>query len=818
MSGRDVHDHLRDKHLQDELNRLVPAMPPEGEWPHVLARVGSEVTEASTVATRRASDETGTTSSRAAAEAAGTRPSEWHLVSRDGRHRSAFAYAAISFAVLVLLAGLGTGIFEAVTHLGKDTPVVVITDDTLGPATTGQTTQTTQKSTVSDGTWQQVPLSVDGGSVSVLVTDPTDPAVLYATTDQGPYKSTDGGVTWTPVSAEQSARMIVVDPGSPSTVYRIISGSGGGVESALTGGDGALYKSLDGGSTWTKVSERPGYPDFQMWPWWQLLIDPSTTPSTLYGVCPVYWASPGTRLFKSTDGGHSWQDLTDELPWQSREVRQLTIDASRHMLYLTASDSLLRSFDGGATWEDLSAGIPAGVGSASVPGSLSDLAVFLDPRDPSRLYLYRTGDPATFYESSDAAQTWSELTGAELDWAKAVSVAAPRTPVAAIEANTAFLTGLTGTVTDASNGLEVTVFLGADGLVSQEPRGVVIDPVDPSILSVATQRGVYRSVDGGATWNQSSAGMTNTQIGKVVVDPVTPSTIYATTPVGIRKSTDGGASWTTILAATGDSSLVIAPSSPSTLYAWTSTGLQRSDDGGATWAQRDRPGPPELEGWSWGWVEPAPLPGLVLVASNAPDTLYALGGDSGLGRSTDGGNTWYKVAGLPGPDIAEIGGLVEAPGDPSTLYAGVLGNGIYTSTDGGRTWARLGYSRSSVESLAVALGDPVTIWATGEGAPIYRSTDAGETWTEVTPPDGQPGSLLADPRSSGTLYTVSFSDVGGSEPHAKFWRSLDGGDTWAVFADELPVGSGTMVLDPAPGGALYFASERGLYRLVPAGG
>ena len=62
--------------------------------------------------------------------------------------------------------------------------------------------------------------------------------------------------------------------------------------------------------------------------------------------------------------------------------------------------------------------------------------------------------------SLDAAQTWSELTGAELDWARAVTVAAPRTPVAAIEAATAFLSDFTGTVTDASNGLQVPVFLG----------------------------------------------------------------------------------------------------------------------------------------------------------------------------------------------------------------------------------------------------------------------------------------------------------------------------------------------------------------------
>ena len=395
MWGRDLDDYVGDEELRAKLKRLVPAMPPARAWPKVQARAQSGAGVVTTAATRGIAGEAETASSGAAPKAAKTRLNEGRPVNRDGRHRSAFAYAAISFAVLVLLGGLGTGIFEAVTRLGKEQPILVITDDTLDPATPGQTTQTTQGApTIWDGTWQQVPLSVDGGSVSVLVMDPTDPAVLYATTDQGPlfatadqgpYKSTDGGVTWTPVSAEQSARMIVVDPGSPSTVYRIISGSGG-VESAFTGGDGALYTSVDGGSTWTKVSERPGYPDHQMWPWWQLLIDPSTTPSTLYGVCPVYWANPGTRLFKSTDGGHTWEDLTDELAF-TFGVSHLAIDAAHHTVYVNVGDGLVRSSDGGATWEDLSAGLPAGLGSASAPGSRSGLAVFLDPRDPSRLYL-----------------------------------------------------------------------------------------------------------------------------------------------------------------------------------------------------------------------------------------------------------------------------------------------------------------------------------------------------------------------------------------------------------------------------------------------
>ena len=158
---------------------------------------------------------------------------------------------------------------------------------------------------------------------------------------------------------------------------------------------------------------------------------------------------------------------------------------------------------------------------------------------------------------------------------------------------------------------------------------MVIDPGDPSVLYVPTERGVYKSVDGGSTWHQANLGMTDTSVTTVVVDPVTPSTIYAITSAGLMKSLDGGATWTTSPEVNGGSSLAVAPSSPSTLYAWTTDGLLRSDDGGATWAKR--------EGGTF--VQSSAV---LLVASNAPDTVYANGWDSstevaGLYRSTDGG-------------------------------------------------------------------------------------------------------------------------------------------------------------------------------------
>jgi hypothetical protein len=139
--------------------------------------------------------------------------------------------------------------------------------------------------------------------------------------------------------------------------------------------------------------------------------------------------------------------------------------------------------------------------------------VILDPGDPSRLYLYDVssstpGEPTIFasvFVSSDKAQTWSGLIGTELDWAKAVFHAAPRTPAAAIEAAAAFLADFDGAVNNASSGAQVGV---SDDLWGGGGE-VVIDRDDPSVLYVPTERGVYKSMDQGATWNQASVGMTD---------------------------------------------------------------------------------------------------------------------------------------------------------------------------------------------------------------------------------------------------------------------------------------------------------------------
>jgi hypothetical protein len=731
----------------------------------------------------------------------------------SGLHAAAFAFAAAILAV-----GVALGSFEIIKHLGGGEPTIVITDDTVGMSpggATGQTVQTTQTPAASEGTWQHVPLSMEGGSVNTLVMSPADPAVLYEGTDEGLFKSTDGGGSWTRLPVTGRVIAIAVDPGAPSTVYAT--------------SNWVQFKSLDGGATWTQIVDSSMYPPAYK----QFWIDSSTSPATLYGQ-----EGYGYGPYKSTDGGITWQDVrTPEGHFTS-----LAIDPSGHGLFATypgATGAMLaRSFDGGSTWADVTASLPASVAPGGANATSGDTYAYavamVDPRDSSRLYLYdlritasAAGESmvvASVFVSSDLAETWSALTGAELSWAKALLNAAPGTPAGAIESAKTFLAGFAGAVTDTDGVAHQGV-----GPVSTWDARVVVDPDDPFVLYLPTKEGCYKSTDGGVTWGRSGMkGMVVTGAGTIIVDPDAPSTIYATTSAGIAKSLDGGTNWSTILEVDGGgSSLALAPSSPSTLYVWSPLGLERSDDGGVTWTRRRGAGLPDL-GSDWWWF-PQPFTGL-LVASDAPDTVYAIQSVetiAGLCRSTDGGDTWSTVGGLP---VGAVVSVVEAPGDPGTLYAGTDGNGVFKSTDSGRTWTPAGDpSRGAAPpgrvSLTVSPSDPATIWALPDGSTsVWHSADGGVTWTKVVVNANE--KLLGLRISASTspsppvLYAATYtdSDEGTGQPtiwHPSIYRSLDGGGTWKIFTAGFPAGWGSAISDPAPDGTRYVDTEQGLYKWTP---
>lgn len=265
-------------------------------------------------------------------------------------------------------------------------------------------------------------------------------------------------------------------------------------------------------------------------------------------------------------------------------------------------------------------------------------------------------------------------------------------------------------------------------------------------------QGVYRSTDHGATWLTATAGLTLPMYisGGLAVNPVTPTTLFAgdyfgaLSGVGIYRSLDGGASWTVSLRDTSVETLLVHPLSPTLVFAGTADrGLYRSADNGATWetalaAQRVQT-LAAASAWLYAgagnelhvsanggltWTLASTLSSTVTALAVhlvTPTYLYAGTRQHGLWRSVDGGASWLTdtVAGLPGN--AWITSIAVDPISPTTLYAGVWQGNVYRSLDGGAAWEDLGYL-GTVQDVLIHPIEPSVIYAATSSNGVFRGS------------------------------------------------------------------------------------------------
>lgn len=261
---------------------------------------------------------------------------------------------------------------------------------------------------------------------------------------------------------------------------------------------------------------------------------------------------------------------------------------------------------------------------------------------------------------------------------------------------------------------------------------LAIDPTTPSTIYAVAFRKVFKTVDGGANWLKIDTGVPiGIEITALAIDPKTPSTLYAGAKhhemedIGaVYKSIDGGKSWNEI---SGDrslapiSALAIDPTTPSTLFSGTDQpeydieykSIYKSTDGSESWRKTG----PAYE---------AVL--AIVIDPTSPSTLYVATGSGEVIKSTDGGEHWRRSI-VRGSSPSEIHALAIDPMNPSTLYAGAYTE-VYKSTDGGETWRSLKLLEiySSFVSLAIDPKTPSVLYAGNTDTGVYESTDGGESW------------------------------------------------------------------------------------------
>jgi photosystem II stability/assembly factor-like uncharacterized protein len=582
--------------------------------------------------------------------------------------------------------------------------------------------------------------------IRALTIDPGTPATIYASTSGGLFKSIDAGGRWTKLTSGVpeyfQASCLAIDPAAPATLY------------AGTVSDG-VFKSTDGGASWSAVnSGLSGYNTLSIQ---TLLIDPSAH-STIY-------AGTFEGLYESTDGGESWRLVSlDEANWT---IYALAIDpVAPAILYAGTSQGLYKSKDKGASWTRIETGLH--------DSSVSGLA--LDPAAPNSLYAlvsyprtsYSSSDPGSrgspgVFKTTDAGATWSEIdTGLEPEDVSCLAID-PASPA------TVYLGTHHGMFKSSDAGASWNPIDA--GLSAVAVTSLAIDPDVPEILyAAAGDGGVFKSTDGGASWSALNSGLAAGFVTAVVIDPSTPTTVYAVEGYGelqggvfgidqgVFKSTDGGESWNSAnagLSLQSITALVIDPSAPDTLYVGTlDGGVFKSTDGARSWRAAGEGLPEET------------VTALVIDPSS-PQILYAGMFQGGIFKSVDGGESWESSStGLPLSDTS-LHSLGIDPSAPATLVVGLFPGKIYLSTDGAESWSALdaGLPYSDASRLAFIPGQPGSLFAAAtnnyafhfsedDSLGVFKTIDGGKSWTEIeTPLTGLYVFCLAvDPGAPATLY------------------------------------------------------------------
>jgi photosystem II stability/assembly factor-like uncharacterized protein len=387
--------------------------------------------------------------------------------------------------------------------------------------------------------------------------------------------------------------------------------------------------------------------------------------------------SSGSRVFKTTDGGASWSDASSGLPKQTF-VRSLQIDLQvPTTLYVGTVFGVYKSSDRGESWHSANSGLTA--------TSIEALAA--DPRNPDVVY---TSTAGTVLKSSDGGANWTP----RLATGVGELAIDPRNP-------DTIYAGTWGRILKSADGGQSWSESWKDGNpVNAWLTALAIDPQDSDSVYAATQdfdecgsETLHKTVDGGATWAHlpfRNLGNSTACISTLAVDAQNAGTLYAAFQFGgVFKSTDGGVSWEAANAGlptgrgTGVVALAMDSGTPATLYA---AALQnfpdrsilsvfKSGDGATSWHPANSGLPSSLPNFE----DCCYRPRLVIDAQD-PTMLYlgaSVGSEHRVFRSVDAGTNWTDSGFAVASTSWWFEGLATSSHGASTVYAGTQGSGVF---------------------------------------------------------------------------------------------------------------------------------------------
>jgi photosystem II stability/assembly factor-like uncharacterized protein len=547
-----------------------------------------------------------------------------------------------------------------------------------------------------------IPVGPDGGDGRSFAADPNNDKHLYlGTTNSWIYQSQDGGASWQRLAKlaktdDLLLDNIVVDSSDPNT---LLVGAW-----VVDHPDGGLFISHDAGKTWTTVAAMKGQSIRALT---QAPSDPKTViAGTLKGV------------FRSEDGGQTWNRITPDGSMDLHEVESIAIDPKDpHTIYAGTWHLPWKTTDGGANWHNIKQGL---IDDSDV------FSIIIDPTTPNVVY---TSACSGIYRSDSAGELYHKIQG--------IPSTARRTRVLMLDPtnrNTVYAGTTEGLYKTLDGGTNWKRMTGPDVIVND----VYVDPKNAQHVLLATDRGgVLESDDAAFSFKASNTGFSQRQVSTLLVDAKT-KTIYAgvvndKTYGGVFVSHDDGTTWTQQSdGLQGRDVFNLTQSPQGTILAGTNAGIVR------------------LDGTNW-----QPIGKIV---KSETKTSYVV--KKGKRTKTE------KTVMVPGGQIDERIHDLNASGN--TWYAATA-KGIYSSSDQGATWQG-GPVLGQPEFRSVVVSGPVVV--ASERTALVMSNDEGKTWQPLAMPQKLTWLQSAAVTDTGSLWLGGREGVFYSDDHGQNWSEM----------------------------------------------